>query len=68
VDGDDIIFTWRYRLMAIPIICGLVGLFWLDDFLFGDTRLASVIATVLGMATIYFACVLVMGRLSDNAD
>lgn len=66
--GDDTIYTWRARLVSIPIICGLIGLLWLDQLLFDSSRLANVIATVLGLVITFFACVLVMGRLTNDAN
>src|SRR5262249_54738125 len=65
-DGDDVIYTWRARLVAIPVICGLAGLTWLDHLLFDSTRLANVIATVLAVALLYSKWILVVGRMSDE--
>jgi len=67
-DGDDTIFTWRARLVSLPITCGLVGLLRLDDLLFDSTRLANVIATVLCTGLMLCALVLVMGRLTNDAN
>ena len=66
--GDDTIYTWRARLVSIPIICGLVGLLRLDDFLFDSTRLGNVIGTVLLVPTLFFGLVLIIGRLTNDAD
>jgi hypothetical protein len=67
-DGDDVFYTWRARLVAVPIICGLVGLLWLDHLLFDSTRLANVIATLLDVGLMFCAWVLVLGRLNNDAN
>lgn len=67
-DGDDTIYTWRARLVAIPGICALAGLLRLDDFLFDSTRLGNVIGTLLLVPTLFLGCVLVLGRLTNDAN
>jgi K+-transporting ATPase A subunit len=53
------------RLVAIPILAGLVGLMWLDHVLFDSTGVAGVIGLVLFVAITFFAWVLVVGRSTD---
>jgi len=40
----------------------------LDHLLFDSTRLANIIATLLMVPTLFLACVLVMGRLTNDAN
>jgi hypothetical protein len=65
-DGDDVYYTWRARLVAIPILAVLVCLMWLDNVLFDSTGVAGVVGLVLFVAIMFFAWVLVVGRVSSD--